>query len=40
MRIISNFKDYYDCIQGLDQEPEPRFIRTEITEKYNGGFML
>lgn len=32
MRLISNFRDFYDGAQGTDREPEPVFVRnTEET---------
>lgn len=37
MRIISNFKDYYDCIKATDPDQEPVYIRNVIQEKYNQG---
>lgn len=35
MRIISNFKDYYDCCQKDGINREVVYIRREKTVKYN-----
>lgn len=35
MRIISNFKDYYDCCQKDGINREVVYIRKEKTVKYN-----
>lgn len=32
MRIISDFRDYYDCVQSLDNERDIVYLRKPITE--------
>lgn len=36
MRIISPFKDYYDCIQAYGYSPEPKYIRNIIRENIDS----
>jgi len=36
MRIVSNFKDYYDCIQGMGQDQSVVYIRK--TEEIERGY--
>ncbi len=33
MRIISDFRDYYDCVQGLGQDQETMYLRKRVEEK-------
>ncbi len=34
MRIISDFHDYYDCIQGMGQDQEMIYLRRPVEESY------
>lgn len=36
MRIISDFHDYYDCIQGMGQDQDLIYFRRLIEESYEG----
>lgn len=36
MRIISSFKDYYDCMMGTDREPQPLYVREPKEIKLKG----
>ena len=35
MRIISDFRDYYDCLQQSDQDKETLFLRNRGTQQYH-----
>jgi hypothetical protein len=37
MRIISKFKDYYDCIKACDQESFPVYVRDTRCTKFSSG---
>lgn len=46
MRIVSDFKDYYDCISATDREKTPVFVRNRVRGVYencpfptNGSFI-
>jgi len=34
MRIISDFRDFYDCMQRSDGEREPLWLRNPVTEEF------
>lgn len=36
MRIISSFHDYYDCLQGLDEDRKTLYIREEKEVEYQN----
>jgi len=39
MRIISNFRDYYDCVQGMGQDRSLVYLRHPVTENLDrNGF--
>jgi hypothetical protein len=38
MRIISDFRDYYDCLQGLDEDKKTLWIRKPLKEEHSWRF--